>query len=59
MALAALQALLAVLWYLLLGRVASAARLVLSHGRVRTWLDRVTAAAFFGFGLRLAFDAQG
>jgi threonine/homoserine/homoserine lactone efflux protein len=29
---------------------------VLARRQVRVWLDRVTAAVFLGFGLRLAAD---
>jgi len=58
MALATLQAAEAVLWYRLLGRLASAAGPVLARRRVRVWLDRVTAAVFLGFGLRLAAETR-
>jgi len=55
LALAMLHAAVAVLWYLLLGgAVAGGAGAVLARRRVRVWLDRVTAAVFLGFGLRLA-----
>jgi threonine/homoserine/homoserine lactone efflux protein len=58
MALAALHAAEAVLWYLLLGGLAGAASHVLARRRVRVWLDRVTAAVFLGFGVRLAVEAS-
>ncbi len=58
LALAALQAVEAVLWYLLLGRVAAVAGGLLDRRRVRVWLDRVTAAVFLGFGLRLAAEIR-
>lgn len=58
MALAALHAVEAVLWYLMLGWLAASAGRVLARRRVRVWLDRVTAAAFVGFGLRVATDAD-
>jgi len=52
-----LHAAVAVLWYLLLGgAVAGGAAAVLARRQVRVWLDRVTAAVFLGFGLRLAAD---
>jgi threonine/homoserine/homoserine lactone efflux protein len=57
MALAAVQAAEAVLWYLLLGRLASGARKLLDRQRVRAWLDRVTAGVFVGFSLRMAAEA--
>lgn len=56
LALAALHAAEAVLWYLLLGGLAGAAGEVLARRQVQVWLDRVTAAVFLGFGLRLAAD---
>ncbi len=57
LALAMLHAAVAVLWYLLLGGVvAGGAGAVLARRQVRVWLDRVTAAVFLGFGLRLAAD---
>lgn len=55
--LAALQAVEAVVWYLLLGRVAHSAGRALAHGPVRRWLDRATAVVFVGFGARLAVDS--
>ena len=58
MALAALHAAEAVLWYLLLGGLAGAASHVLARRPVRVWLDRVTAAVFLGFGVRLAVEAS-
>ena len=58
LALASLQAVEAVFWYLLLGRLASAARRLLAHDRVRRWLDRLTAVIFLGFGARLALEAR-
>lgn len=58
LALATLQAAEAVLWYLLLGRLASAAARVLARQRVRVWLDRLTAGVFLGFGLRLATEGR-
>lgn len=57
-ALTALQATEAVLWFLLLGKLASVASSALAHPRVRAWLDRVTAIVFFGFGLRLAAETR-
>jgi threonine/homoserine/homoserine lactone efflux protein len=57
-ALAGLQAVEALLWYLLLGRVAGAASRRLSSGRLRAWLDRVTAGVFVAFGLRIATEGQ-
>ena len=57
-ALAVLQALEAVLWYLLLGRLAGSASRVLSQRRFRVWLDRVTATVFVGFGVRLASEIR-
>ena len=56
LALAAVQAGEAVLWYLLLSRLASGATRVLARQRVRAWLDRITAAVFIGFGLRIAAE---
>ena len=58
MALAALHAGEAVLWYLLLGALAGTAAHLLARRRVRVWLDRITAAVFLGFGLRLAAETQ-
>ena len=58
LALAALQAVEAVIWYLLLGRLASAARRLLARNSVRRWLDRITAVIFLGFGARLALEAR-
>ncbi len=58
MALAALHAGEAVLWYLLLGALAGTASHVPARRRVRVWLDRVTAAVFLGFGLRLVAETQ-
>jgi threonine/homoserine/homoserine lactone efflux protein len=57
-ALAGLQAVEAVAWYLLLGRVAGSAGRLSSRRRVQVWMDRVTATAFVGFGLRLASDVR-
>jgi len=57
-ALAALQAAEAVLWYLLLGRLARAARRTLARPRVRRWLDRLTAVVFLGFGLRVVTESS-
>lgn len=54
--LAALQASTAVLWYLRLGRLAAAAGRMLDRRRVQVWLDRVTAAVFVGFGVRVATE---
>ena len=56
LALAAVQAVEAVGWYLLLGRLALAASQVLARRGVRVWLDRITGAVFLGFGLRLAAE---
>jgi len=56
MALAATQALEAVLWYLLLGHLAVRATRVLARPRVRGWLDRITASVFIAFGIRIAAD---
>lgn len=56
LALAAVQAGEAVLWYLLVGRLASGAIRVLARPRVRAWLDRITASVFIGFGLRMAAE---
>jgi threonine/homoserine/homoserine lactone efflux protein len=56
MALAAVQAATAVLWYLLLGRLAARARQMLARQRVRAWFDRITASVFVGFGVRLAAE---
>jgi len=58
MALAVLQAAEAVLWYLLLGRLAGSAGRMLSRRRLRVWLDRVTATVFVGFGVRLASEVR-
>jgi len=58
MALATLHASEAVLWYLLLGGLASAARHLLARRRVQMWLDRITAAVFLGFGLRLTAETR-
>ncbi|HZC71577.1 MAG TPA: LysE family translocator [Jatrophihabitans sp.] len=58
LALAAVQAVEAVLWYLLLGRLATRARQVLARDRVRAWLDRLSASVFVGFGLRLVTEAR-
>ena len=57
-ALTALQAAEAVLWFLLLGRLAGVASSALAQPRVQTWLDRVTALVFLGSGLRLAAETQ-
>jgi threonine/homoserine/homoserine lactone efflux protein len=57
-ALAALQAAEAVLWYLLLGRLANAARRLLARDSVRRRVDRITAVIFLGFGARLALEAR-
>jgi len=54
--LAATQALEAVLWYLLLGRLAVRAARVLARPRVHAWLDRITASVFIGFGVRIAAE---
>ncbi len=56
MAMAALQAAEAVLWYFVLGRLAAAAGQILERPRVRVWLDRITATVFVGFGLRVATE---
>jgi threonine/homoserine/homoserine lactone efflux protein len=56
LALAAVQGGEAVLWYLLVGRLASGATRVLARARVRAWLDRITACVFIGFGLRMAAE---
>jgi threonine/homoserine/homoserine lactone efflux protein len=56
LALAGVQAGEAVLWYLLLGRLAAGARRFLDRASVRSWLDRITATVFVGFGLRLAAE---
>ncbi len=58
LALASLHAALAVAWYLLLGALAGAAGRILSRRKVQVWLDRITATAFLGFGLRLATDSR-
>lgn len=58
MALAALQAAEAVLWYLLLSRLAGTAGRALARRRVRAWLDRLTATVFIGFAVRLATDTR-
>ena len=58
LALAALQAAEAVLWFLLLGKLAGVASSALAHPRVQTWLNRVTAIVFLGFGLRLAAETR-
>jgi threonine/homoserine/homoserine lactone efflux protein len=58
LSLAAVQAGEAVLWYLLLGRLASGARQLLARQRVHAWLDRVSATVFVGFGLRMAAEAS-
>ena len=57
-ALAALQAVEAVLWYLLLGRLARAAGRTLARPRVRGWLDRLSALVFLGFGVRVATESS-
>jgi threonine/homoserine/homoserine lactone efflux protein len=46
------------MWYLLLGRVASAADRLLSRSRVRAWLDRAAGIAFVGFGVPLAAETR-
>ncbi len=53
MALAGLQAVEAVLWYLLLSGLVGTAGRVLARRRVRAWLDRLTATLFIGFAVRL------
>jgi threonine/homoserine/homoserine lactone efflux protein len=58
LALAAVQAVEAVLWYLLLGRLAAGARTMLARKQVRVWLDRVSASVFVGFGIRLIGDVR-
>jgi threonine/homoserine/homoserine lactone efflux protein len=50
LALAALQAGEAVLWYLLLGKIAVHARKLLARRKVQAWLDRINALVFLGFG---------
>lgn len=57
-ALTAVQAAEAVLWFLLLGKLAVVASSALAHPRVQTWLDRVTALVFLGFGLRLVAETR-
>jgi threonine/homoserine/homoserine lactone efflux protein len=54
--LAAVQAVEAVLWYLLLGRLAHSASRTLNRPRVRRGLDHLTAVVFLGFGLRVATE---
>jgi len=56
--LAAVQAVEALVWYLLLGRVAAGAGQLLARARVRAWFDRVTGSVFVGFGIRLLADAR-
>lgn len=56
-ALAALQALEAVLWYFLLSRLAGRMDRVLAKHRVRAWLDRFTAAVLIAFAVRLATES--
>lgn len=58
LALAGLQAAEAVLWYLLLSRLAGTAGPMLARRQVRAWLDRVTATVFVGFAIRLAADSR-
>jgi len=58
LALAALQAAEAVLWYLLLGQLAGGATSVLARQQTRVWMDRITGTVFIGFGLRLAAEAR-
>ena len=53
----AIQACEALVWYLALGALASAARALLTRPVVRRVLDGITAALFTFFGARLAFDA--
>ena len=52
-----IQASEALLWYLLLGSVAAAARKLLTRPVIRRILDGLTAAIFTVFGARLALDA--
>lgn len=58
LALAGLQALEAVLWYLLLSRLAGTAGRLLARHRVRAWLDRLMATVFIGFAVRLAAETR-
>lgn len=58
LALASLQAALAVAWYLLLGTLAGVVGRLLARRQVQVWLDRITATAFLGFGLRLATETR-
>jgi threonine/homoserine/homoserine lactone efflux protein len=58
LALAALQAGEAVLWYLFIGNLALRFQKLLARPKVQAWLDRITALVFVGFGLRLANEAR-
>ena len=57
MLLGSIQALEALIWYLGLGALAGAARLLLNRPAIRRVLDGLTAAIFAFFGTRLALDA--
>jgi len=57
-ALAALQAVEAVLWYFLLSRLAGRVDRALAKQRVRAWLDRFTAAVLVAFAVRLATESN-
>lgn len=54
--LAGVQAVEAVLWYVLMAFLAARAVRTLQSPRVRAWLDRVTGTIFLAFGLRLMLD---
>lgn len=56
-ALAALQAVEAVAWYVLLGWFVSSAARSFSSGSLRRWLDKVTGVLFVGLGARLMLEA--
>jgi threonine/homoserine/homoserine lactone efflux protein len=46
------------IWQLVLVWAAGRARAVLRRPRVKRWLDRLTAAALIGFGVRVAVEGR-
>jgi len=56
--LAAIHALLGVIWFAALIAATSPIKRWLSRQLVMRWIDRVTGAVFIGFGLRLALDRR-
>jgi threonine/homoserine/homoserine lactone efflux protein len=56
--LAAIHALLGVIWFAALIAATSPMKRWLARQAVVRWIDRVTGAVFIGFGLRLALDRR-